>query len=78
MPSLDDLIRGDVPLARKIFKDPRKRRLIEQLQREGWPIFTLAGKRCADPGELDQYKRKLIERARKAARKAERKLRAIA
>ena len=70
MPSLDDLIRGDVPLARKIFNDPRQRRLIPKLQAEGWPIFDLAGKRCADPRELERYRRELIERTRKAARKA--------
>ena len=38
-----DLIRGAVPLARVIFDDPRKRRLIPQLQRDGWPIFEIAG-----------------------------------
>jgi hypothetical protein len=72
--NLDGLIRGDAPLARKIFSDERKRRLIRRLQEEGWPIFDVAGKRCADPGELERYRRDLIKRARKAARK----LRAIA
>jgi len=76
--SLDGLIRGDASLARKIFSDERKRRLIARLQQEGWPIFELAGKRCADPRELDRYRRDLIERARKAALRAERKLRGIA
>jgi len=56
--SLKDLIRGDVPLARAIFNDGRKRRLIPQLQADGWPIFDLAGKRCAFPA-----------RARKAAKR---------
>jgi hypothetical protein len=41
------LIRGDAPLARVIFRDSRRRRLIAKLQQEGWPIFTVAGKRCA-------------------------------
>jgi hypothetical protein len=76
--SLGYLIRGDAALARKIFKDERKRRLISRLQQEGWPIIDLAGKRCADPDELERYRRDLIERARKTARKAARKLHAIA
>jgi hypothetical protein len=50
--TLEDLIRGDVPLARAIFGDERKRRLIPQLQKDGWPIFDLAGKRCAFPADL--------------------------
>jgi hypothetical protein len=56
--TLKDLIRGDVPLARAIFNDPRKRRLIPQLQRDGWPIFDLAGKRCAFPADLAAHVRK--------------------
>jgi hypothetical protein len=56
--TLEDVIRGDVPLARAIFKDPRKRRLIPQLQRDGWPIFDLAGKRCAFPADLAAHARK--------------------
>jgi len=64
--TLKGVIRGDVPLARAIFNDPRKRRLIPQLQRDGWPIFDLAGKRCAFPGELRKA-------ARKATRKAQRR-----
>ena len=51
--SLKDMIRGDVPLARRIFNDDRKRKLIPQLQRDGWPIFNLAGKRCGFGDELD-------------------------
>ena len=61
--SLKDLIRGDVPLARAIFNDERKRRLIPQLQRDGWPIFDLAGKRCGFPADLAAA----AARARKAA-----------
>src|SRR5262245_18177088 len=59
------MIRGDVALAQKIFNEPGKRRLIERLQREGWPIFDLAGKRCAYEDDLDGA----ISRARKAALK---------
>ena len=56
--TLKDLIRGDLPLARAIFDDGRKRRLIPKLQRDGWPIFDLAGKRCAFPADLAAYARK--------------------
>ena len=63
--SLKDLIRGDVPLARAIFNDGRKRRLIPQLQADGWPIFDLAGKRCAFPADLAAA----AARARKAAQR---------
>jgi len=56
--TLKDLIRGDLPLARAIFDDGRKRRLIPQLQREGWPIFDVAGKRCAFPADLAAHVRK--------------------
>jgi hypothetical protein len=56
--TLKDLIRGDLPLARAIFNDPRKRRLIPKLQRDGWPIFEIAGKRCAFPADLAAYVRK--------------------
>jgi len=79
--TLKDLIRGDLPLARAIFNDPRKRRLIPRLQRDGWPIFDVAGKRCAFPADLAAHMRKTTrsggaprgaakaqrERARKAA-----------
>jgi len=56
--TLEDVIRGDVPLARAIFNDPRKRRLIPRLQEDGWPIFDLAGKRCAFPADLAAHVRK--------------------
>jgi len=56
--TLEDVIRGDVPLARAIFNDPRKRRLIPRLQEDGWPIFDLAGKRCAFPADLAAHARK--------------------
>ena len=56
--TLKDLIRGDLPLARAIFNDPRKRRLIPKLQRDGWPIFDVAGKRCAFPADLAAHVRK--------------------
>ena len=60
--TLEDVIRGDVPLARAIFNDPRKRRLIPRLQEDGWPIFDLAGKRCAFPADLAAHARKAIQR----------------
>jgi hypothetical protein len=60
--TLKNLIRGKAALAREIFGDERKRRLITQLQEEGWPIFDVAGKPCGFPSEL-----------RKAARRATRK-----
>jgi hypothetical protein len=56
--TLKDLIRGDLPLARAIFDDPRKRRLIKRLQEDGWPIFDIAGKRSAFPADLAAHKRK--------------------
>jgi hypothetical protein len=49
---LQKMIRGDVPLAREIFDDGNKRKLIPGLQKDGWPIFDLAGKRCALAGDL--------------------------
>jgi hypothetical protein len=56
--TLKDMIRGDLPLARVIFNDPRKRRLIPKLQEDGWPIFDVAGKRCAFPADLAAHVRK--------------------
>ena len=52
-PPLKDLVRGDVPLARLIFGDPAKRKLIAGLQADGWPIFDLAGKRCGFAHQID-------------------------
>ena len=60
--TLKDLIRGDLALARAIFNDPRKRRLIPPLQRDGWPIFEIAGKRCAFPADLAAHVRKAVAR----------------
>lgn len=56
--TLKDLIRGAVPLARVIFNDPSKRRLIKKLQDDGWPIFDVAGKPCAFPADLADHMRK--------------------
>jgi len=61
--TLKDLIRGDLPLARAIFNDGRKRRLIPKLQRDGWPIFEIAGKRCAFPADLAAHVRKATQGA---------------
>ena len=55
---LKGMVRGDVPLARVIFNDPSKRRLVPQLQEDGWPIFEIAGKRCGFPAELAAHARK--------------------
>jgi hypothetical protein len=46
------LVRGDVPLARAIFNDPKQRRLITQLQNAGWPIFLVGKKRAAWSDEI--------------------------
>jgi hypothetical protein len=54
---------GDVPLARRIFRDPRKRWLIPQLVKDGWAIFELAGKHCAFPAVLEHH----IAHVRKSA-----------
>jgi hypothetical protein len=67
MPPLKGLIRGDTPLARAIFDDGGKRRLIPQLQTEGWPIFEVAGKRAGYAAEL-----------RKHADRVQRRLKAVA
>src|SRR4029453_18181821 len=52
---LKEIICGDVPLARRIFGDSRKRRLIPQLVEDGWPIFNPAGKPCPSPADLDHH-----------------------
>ena len=56
--TLKGLVRGDAPLARFIFNDESKRRLIPKLQEDGWPIFDVAGKRCAFPADLAAHVRK--------------------
>jgi hypothetical protein len=70
--TLKDLIRGDLPLARAIFNDGRKRRLIPKLQRDGWPIFEIAGKRCAFPADLAAHVRKATRSAPEPRGKAKR------
>ena len=60
--SLKGLVRGDVPLARVIFKDESKRRLVPKLQKEGWPIFDCAGKRSGLPADLAAHARKVARR----------------
>ena len=47
-------------IARYIFCDARKRRLVKGLQKAGWPIFDLAGKRCAFPDDLDAEMRQAV------------------
>jgi hypothetical protein len=66
------LIRGDAPLARKIFKDETKRRLIPKLQQEGWPIFNLAGKRCGIDTKLDAHARKVAQRRQRRSKGGQR------
>jgi hypothetical protein len=67
--AFEGLIRGDQALARFIFHDARKRRLVKQLQQEGWPIFDLAGKRCAFPADLGAAMRKAVSQARPPSRR---------
>ena len=67
--TLEDLIRGDMPLARFIFGDEKKRRLIRQLQQDGWPIIDVAGKRSGFPDQLTA----VIVRTRKAAQRQEKR-----
>ena len=67
--SLEGMIRGDQPLAQYIFKDGRKRRLIKQLQKDGWPIYDIAGKRCGLPAELDAMMAKTFEKIRPAGQR---------
>jgi hypothetical protein len=65
---LADVLWGDVRIARYLFNDPRKRRLVPKLKAEGWPIFDLAGKNAALPSELSAEARvrfKLKSRGRK-------------
>jgi hypothetical protein len=68
--SLENMIRGAVPLARRIFRDPKKRRLIPQLVDDGWPIIEVAGKPCAFPSELDRHIAQMRKAARRVARKS--------
>jgi hypothetical protein len=69
--TLEGVIRGDLPLAQYIFRDGRKRRLIKPLQEEGWPIFDLAGRRCAFPADLDVAMREAVNiRPKPAPRRA--------
>jgi hypothetical protein len=72
--TLKGLVRGDVPLARLIFNDESKRRLIPKLQEEGWPIFDCAGKRSGFPDDLTAHARKATRsgRAPRGAAKAKR------
>jgi hypothetical protein len=62
--TLEGMIRGDQPLAKYIFNDSRMRRLIKQLQKEGWPIYDVAGKRCGLPDELDVMMAETLGRPR--------------
>jgi len=62
-----DLIRGDVPIARFLFNDPSKRRLISWLKAEGWPIFDLAGKNAARRSDLSAEMKARARKARSAS-----------
>jgi hypothetical protein len=46
------LLIGDTPLSRFIFGNESKRKTIDQLQADGWPIFRIAGKHAARPERL--------------------------
>ena len=72
--TLKGMVRGDLPLARVIFKDPSRRRLIPDLQEDGWPIFDVAGKRSGLPDDLTAHARKATRsgRAPRGAAKAKR------
>jgi hypothetical protein len=67
---LKGLIRGAVPLARRIFNDPTKRRLIPELRREGWPIFDVAGKPSGIDTQLDAHARKIAQRRARRQRRS--------
>jgi hypothetical protein len=71
--TLEGMIRGDQPLARHIFNDGRKRRLIKQLQQEGWPIYDVAGKRSGFPDELNIKIAKTFEKMRRLGRQRRRR-----
>jgi hypothetical protein len=66
--TLKGLVRGDAPLARFIFNDESKRRLIPKLQEDGWPIFDVAGKRSGLPDDLTAHARKATRSGRGAAK----------
>jgi hypothetical protein len=68
-PTLEGMIRGDLSLAKYIFGDRRKRRLIRQLQDDGWPIYDVAGKRCGLPDELDVTMAKTLGRPNRPRRR---------
>jgi hypothetical protein len=65
--TLGGMLRGDAPIARHVFHDERKRRLVRLLQEEGWPIYGVAGKRSAFPDDLDRMMGKTLTRRRIAA-----------
>jgi hypothetical protein len=46
------LIRGDARISRFLFGSPSKRRSVEKLKEDGWPIFDCAGKNTARPDSL--------------------------
>ena len=65
------ILRGDQAIARYIFCDARKRRLVKGLQKAGWAIFDLAGKRCAFPDDLDEDMRKAVRGGQRRHRQRE-------
>jgi hypothetical protein len=46
------LIRGDTRISRFLFGSASKRRSVEKLKQDGWPIFDCAGKNAARPDSL--------------------------
>ena len=47
-----------------MFGTPARRRLVEDLKRDGWPIFEVAGKNAARRSRL---KEEVVERERRAS-----------
>jgi hypothetical protein len=69
--NFERILRGDPAIARYIFRDARKRRLVKGLQKAGWPIFDLAGKRCAFPDDLDEEMHKTVRGGQRRRRQRE-------
>jgi len=68
--NLKGMIRGAVPLARHIFGDESKRKLIPELQKAGWPIITVAGKPAGFGQDLDAKAAAVRKSARSAQKRA--------
>jgi len=69
--NFERILRGDPAIARYVFGDERKRRLVKGLQEAGWAIFDLAGKRSAFPHALDEDMRKAVRTGQRRRRQRE-------